>query len=59
MNPYDLPLKTIEDLVEEHGTPLYIVVTGSQLGGLHPGIGQKNPQCERPQHFHPDLSENR
>ena len=25
MNPYDLPLKTIEDLVEKHGTPLYIV----------------------------------
>ena len=25
MNPFDLPLKTIEDLVEKHGTPLYIV----------------------------------
>ncbi|MEN8006525.1 MAG: type III PLP-dependent enzyme [Candidatus Krumholzibacteriota bacterium] len=25
MNPFDLPLETIEDLVEKHGTPLYIV----------------------------------
>ncbi len=25
MNPYDLPLATIEQLVEEHGTPIYIV----------------------------------
>jgi len=25
MNPFDLPLNTIEDLVEKHGTPLYIV----------------------------------
>ena len=25
MNPFDLPLKTIEDLAEKHGTPLYIV----------------------------------
>jgi len=25
MNPYDLPLDTIESLVAEHGTPLYIV----------------------------------
>jgi len=25
MNPFDLPLKTIEDLVAKHGTPLYIV----------------------------------
>ena len=25
MNPFDLSLKTIEDLVEQHGTPLYIV----------------------------------
>jgi ornithine decarboxylase len=25
MNPFDLPIKRIEELVEEHGTPLYIV----------------------------------
>ena len=25
MNPYDLPVGRIEDLVEKHGTPLYIV----------------------------------
>ncbi len=25
MNPYDLPVGRIEDLVEQHGTPLYIV----------------------------------
>ena len=25
MNPYDLPLATIEQLVEQHGTPIYIV----------------------------------
>jgi len=25
MNPFDLPLSTIEELVEEHGTPLYVV----------------------------------
>ncbi len=25
MNPYDLPLATIEQLVEQHGTPIYVV----------------------------------
>ena len=25
MNPYDLPLSTIEQLVGQHGTPIYIV----------------------------------
>ena len=25
MNPYDLPVETIENLVREHGTPIYIV----------------------------------
>jgi len=25
MNPFDLPIETIEDLVREHGTPIYVV----------------------------------
>ena len=45
MNPYDLPLETIERLVEQHGTPIYIVSRSKlienyqRLDNALPGVG--------------------